>query len=203
MWVIRILLAEDMGMVRGALVALLALEGDLEVVAQVARGDEVVAAALQTQPDVAVLDIEMPGGDGLLIAEHLRERLPACRVVILTTFGRPGYLRRALAAGARGFLLKESPAADLAAAIRRVVAGTVVVAPDLALSALRAGESPLSARERDVLNTARSGQTIAVLAASLHLSEGTVRNHLSAAIQKLGAQTRAEAARIAAEQGWL
>ena len=200
---IRILLAEDMGMVRGALAALLALEGDLEVVAQVARGDEVLPAAVETEPDVAVLDIELPGGDGLVAAERLHERLPACRVVMLTTFGRPGYLRRAMAAGARGFLLKESPASALAAAIRRVVAGDVVVAPDLALSALRAGESPLSARERDVLDAARTGQTIAALAAALHLSEGTVRNHLSAAIQKLGVRTRAEAAHIAKERGWL
>ncbi len=200
---IRILLAEDMGMVRGALAAQLALEGDLEVVAQVARGDEVLPAAVETEPDVAVLDIELPGGDGLVAAERLHERLPACRVVMLTTFGRPGYLRRAMAAGARGFLLKESPASALAAAIRQVVAGDVVVAPDLALSALRAGESPLSARERDVLDAARTGQTIAALAAALHLSEGTVRNHLSAAIQKLGVRTRAEAAHIAKERGWL
>lgn len=200
---IRILLAEDMGMVRGALAALLALEGDLDVVAQVARGDEVLAAALRTQPDVALLDIELPGGDGLWVADQLHRRLPRCRVVMLTTFGRPGYLRRAMAAGARGFLLKESPAADLAAAIRRVSEGAVVVAPDLALSALQAGESPLSARERDVLDAARSGRTVADLAAELHLSEGTVRNHLSSAIQKLGVRTRAEAARVAAEQGWL
>ncbi len=171
--------------------------------AEVARGDEVLSAALETTPDVAVLDIELPGTDGLQAAERLRERLPACRVVMLTTFGRPGYLRRAMAAGARGFLLKESPAGALAAAIRRVMAGDVVVEPDLALSALRAGESPLSARERDVLDAARSGQTIASLAVELHLSEGTVRNHLSAAIQKLGSRTRAGVARIAADRGWL
>lgn len=200
---IRILIAEDQGMVRGALAALLALEGDLDVVSQVARGDEVVAAALATRPDVALLDIEMPGADGLAVAALLEQRLPECRVIMLTTFGRPGYLRRALEVGAAGFLLKDAPSADLAVAIRRVRAGERVVAPDLALAALRLGESPLSAREREILGASRSGQSIAELAGVLHLSDGTVRNHLSAAMQKLGARSRVEAARAAEERGWL
>lgn len=190
-------------MVRGALVALLSLEADLRVVAEVARGDEVVAAALAALPDVALLDVEMPGGGGIPAAEGLRRHLPACAVVMLTTFGRPGYLRRALAAGAAGFLLKDAPSADLAVAVRRVAAGAQVVSPDLALEALRLGESPLSDREREVLAASRSGRAITELAASLHLSEGTVRNHLSSGIQKVGARSRGEAARIALERGWL
>ena len=200
---IRVLLAEDQGMVRGALAALLALEPDLTVVAQVARGDGIVAAALQARPDVALLDIEMPGQDGISAAAELRRRLPACRVVMLTTFGRPGYLRRAMEAGAMGFLLKDAPSGELAVAVRRVAAGERVVSPDLALEALRLGENPLSEREQQILGAARSGQAIADLAVELHLSEGTVRNHLSAAMQKVGAQTRAEAARLAEARGWL
>lgn len=199
----RLLIAEDQAMVRGALAALLSLEDDLEVVAQVARGDEVVAAALAARPDVALLDIEMPGADGLAVAGMLQHGLPECRVIMLTTFGRPGYLRRALEAGAAGFLLKDAPSAELAVAIRRVRAGERVVAPDLALAALSLGESPLSAREREVLAASRSGASIAELAGALHLSEGTVRNHLSAAMQKVGARSRAEAGRTAEEKGWL
>jgi two-component system response regulator DesR len=201
--VIRVLLAEDQTLVRGALAALLGLEKDIEVVAEVGRGDEVLQAALAARPDVALLDIEMPGGDGLSAAQALQRQLPACRVVMLTTFGRSGYLRRAMASGAVGFLLKEAPATALALAIRRVVAGERVVDPELALAALSDGESPLTAREREVLARARDGASVAEIAARLTLSEGTVRNHLSTAIQKLGAHNRAEAARLAEQKGWL
>lgn len=200
---IRVLLAEDQGMVRGALAALLRLEGDLEVVAEVARGDAVVPTALQTRPDVALLDIEMPGGDGLSAAKALHERLPTCRIVILTTFGRSGYLRRAMESGAVGFLLKEAPASALAVAIRRVMDGDRVVDPELALAALAEGNNPLTSREREVLAVALSGASLADIAAQLSLSEGTVRNHLSLAIQKLGARNRMEAARLAEQKGWL
>ncbi len=200
---IQVLLAEDQAMVRGALAALLALEGDIEIVADVSRGDEVVAAALRVQPDVALLDIEMPGGDGLSAAAALHERLPSCRVLILTTFGRPGYLRRAMESSVSGFLLKDAPAAQLAVAIRRVMAGERVVDPALATAALSAGNNPLSERERAVLGAAASGVSIAAIAASLYLSEGTVRNYLSVAMQKLGAHNRVEAARRAQEMGWL
>jgi len=200
---IRVLVAEDQGLVRGALVALLGLERDLEVVAEVARGDEVVAAALAARPEVALLDIEMPGLDGLTACAQLRTAVPACRVIVVTTFGRPGYLRRAMEAGASGFLLKDAPAAQLADAIRRVAAGGRVVDPGLAVEALSEGSNPLSARERVVLATSLEAATVADMAAVLGLSEGTVRNHLSAAIQKTGARNRAEAARIAAEKGWL
>jgi len=200
---IRVLLAEDQAMVRGALAALLSLEGDIEVVAEVARGDEVVPTALATRPDVALLDIEMPGGDGLSAAHALRAALPACRVVMLTTFGRSGYLRRAMESGAVGFLLKDAPAADLAVAIRRIVAGERVVDPELALAALWDGTNPLSSRERDVLAASLDGASIAEIAARLSLSEGTVRNHLSTAIQKLDAHNRLEAARRAEQKGWL
>jgi two-component system response regulator DesR len=201
--VIRILLAEDQAMVRGALAALLALEPDLEVVAQVGRGDEVVPAALASAPDVALIDIEMPGADGLTAAAQLRTAVPACRVAILTTFGRPGYLRRAMEAGATGFLLKDTPASQLADAIRRIARGQHVVDPALAVAALSEGANPLSEREREALALAGSSGTVADIAASLGLSEGTVRNHLSAAIQKVGARNRAEARRIAADKGWL
>ena len=200
---IRVLVAEDQGMVRGALVALLHLEGDIEVVAEVARGDEVLPAARAHHPDVALLDIEMPGGGGLQAAHALKQHLPTCRVVILTTFGRSGYLRQAMESGAVGFLLKEAPATDLAIALRRVVAGKRVVDPDLALTALSDGDNPLTGREREVLSLSLAGTSIAGIAARLYLSEGTVRNHLSTAIHKLGGQNRVEAARIAEEKGWL
>jgi two-component system response regulator DesR len=199
---IRVLLAEDQAMVRGALVALLRLEEDIEVVAEVARGDDVLPAALKTQPDVALLDIEMPGG-GLSAAQALHERLPSCRIMILTTFGRSGYLRQAMESGAVGFLLKDAPAAELGAAIRRVMAGERVVDPDLALTALSDGDNPLTRREREVLTASLDGASIAEIAARLYLSEGTVRNHLSTAIQKLNAQYRLEAARLAQDKGWL
>jgi two-component system response regulator DesR len=201
--VIRLLVAEDQTLVRDAVVALLGLERDLEVVADVARGDEVVPRALETRPDVALVDIEMPGLDGLAAAAQLRTALPSCRVIVVTTFGRPGYLRRAMEAGASGFLLKDTPARQLADAIRRVAAGGRVVDPGLALDALTEGSNPLSDREREVLATSLDAATIADIAGRLSLSEGTVRNHLSAAIQKVGARNRAEAARIAEEKGWL
>ena len=200
---IRVLLAEDQSMVRGALAALLGMEPDLEVVGEVARGDEVVAMAERLHPDVALLDIEMPGLDGLSAAAVLRTRLPDCRVLILTTFRRPGYLRRAMEVGAAGFLLKDAPASQLAGAIRRAAAGERVVDPAFAIAALSEGGSPLTDREREVLTQSTTSATIADIAGRLNLSEGTVRNHLSAAIQKVGARNRGEAARIAREKGWL
>lgn len=200
---IRVLIAEDQAMVRGALASLLTLEGDIEVVAEVSRGDEVVAAARDAAPDVALLDIEMPGGDGLSAAGDLADALPDVRAVILTTFGRPGYLRRAMESGARGFVLKDAPATELATAIRRVMDGERVLDPALAAAALAAGESPLTPREAEVLAAARGAAPVADLAENLHLSQGTVRNYLSSAMQKLGAHSRAEAVRLAEDKGWL
>jgi two-component system response regulator DesR len=201
--VIRVVLAEDQSMVRGALASLLGLEPDIEVVGEAADGEEVIAVAEATRPDIALLDIEMPGRDGISAAEQLRRRVPGCRVVILTTFGRPGYLRRAMEAGAVAFLVKDSPASELAAAIRRVLRGERVIDPGLAAAALSAGPNPLSPRERDVLSAAADGSTINDIALRLHLSEGTVRNYLSAAIQKTGARNRIEAVQKAQAQGWL
>jgi two-component system response regulator DesR len=200
---IRLLLADDQALVRGALAALLDLEPDLTVVAQVGRGDEVLAAARAAAPDVALLDIGLPGSDGLAVAALLRDALPAVRVVMVTTFNRPGYLRRAMEAGAAGFLLKDAPAAELARAIRAAAAGQRVVDPGLAAAALSQGENPLTAREQEVLDQARRHGTIAELAAALHLSPGTTRNHLSAIMQKLDAHSRIEAIRVAEERGWL
>jgi two-component system response regulator DesR len=200
---IRLLLADDQALVRGALAALLDLEPDLRVVAEVGRGDEVVAAAVQHRADVALLDVEMPGLDGIAATAALRAARPGCRVLIVTTFGRPGYLRRALEVGASGFVVKDTPARQLADAVRRVHAGLRAVDPALAEESLVAGASPLSTRETEVLREARDGGTVADLARSLHLAEGTVRNHLSAAIGKTGARTRAEAVRLAEESGWL
>ena len=200
---IRLLLADDQDLIRGALSALLELEPDFEVVASVDRGDKVVGAALAHRPDVALLDIEMPGLDGLAAAAVLTAQVPQCRVVILTTFGRAGYLRRAMAAGAVGFVVKDAPPEALADAVRRVMRGERVVDPALAAATLAAGDSPLTGRERDVLNAARSGVAVAEIAARLYLSEGTVRNYLSAAIAKTGAQNRMAAVRIADERGWL
>ncbi len=200
---IRLLLAEDQAMTRGALVALLGLAGDIAVVAEVGRGDEVLPAALAAQPDIALLDIEMPGADGLSAAAELHRRLPSCRVLILTTFGRPGYLRRAMESGVVGFLVKDAPAAELAASIRRAMAGERVIDPQLAVAALSEGANPLSERERDVLAAASGGAAIADISKALRLSEGTVRDYLSVAIQKLGARNRVEAARIAQGKGWL
>lgn len=200
---IRILLAEDQSMVREALAALLGLEPDIEVLAQVARGDEVVAAARAHDVNVALLDIEMPGMTGIEAAAALRASLPALRIVILTTFGRPGYLRGAMEAGASAFLVKDAPAAQLAQAVRKVLAGERVIDPTLAAAALAEGANPLTDREREILREAESGATNAELAARLHLSQGTVRNYLSTAIQKLAARNRAEAVRVAREKGWL
>jgi two-component system, NarL family, response regulator DesR len=201
--VIRVLLAEDQAMMRGALAALLALEDDIEVVAEAGRGRDVVPTALATRPDVALLDIEMPDGDGLTAAAELHAQLPTCRVLILTTFGRPGYLQRALANGVMGFLVKDAPAAQLAQAIRRVVRGERVIDATLAADALTEGRNPLTERERMVLVQAKAGGSIGDIARALFLSEGTVRNYLSEAIQKLVARNRTDAARIADQKGWL
>ena len=200
---IRILLADDQALVRGALAALLDLEADIEVVAQVGRGDEVVAAARSSAAQVCLLDIEMPGLTGLEAAERLRTELPEVRSLIVTTFGRPGYVRRALDTGAAGFLVKDTPARELADAVRRVHAGLRVVDPALATESLMSGPSPLTAREAEILLLALDGSPVAVIAARAHLSLGTVRNHLSAAIGKTGASTRAEAARLAQSNGWI
>jgi two-component system, NarL family, response regulator DesR len=200
---IRVLIAEDQAMIREALAALLSFEDDSEVVAQVGRGDEVTPAALASKPDVALLDIEMPGMDGLTAAAALSQASPGTKIVILTTFGRPGYLRRAMEAGASGFVVKDSPADRLARTIRQVLSGQRVIDPELAAAALSEGASPLTPRERDVLAASQDGATIAEIAAALYLSEGTVRNYLSACIQKTGARNRAEALRVAEERGWL
>ncbi|GGL95326.1 response regulator transcription factor [Nakamurella endophytica] len=200
---IRVLLADDQALLRSAFAALLALEDDLTVVGQVGSGDQVVAEALRTRPDVALLDVQMPGVDGLTAAAALRAALPSCRAIILTTFGRPGYLRRAMEAGAAGFLVKDVPAEQLVDAIRRVHAGLRVVDPVLAAETLTLGTSPFTERERDVLVAAADGGTVADIARRLHLSEGTVRNHLSSVIGKTEARTRAEAVRVATERGWL
>ncbi|GAA3465812.1 response regulator transcription factor [Nonomuraea roseola] len=198
---IRVLIAEDQGMMRDALALLLGLEDDIEVVAQVADGSAIVPAAERVRPDVALLDIELPGRSGLDAAADLRGK--GIVVLILTTFGRPGYLRRAMEAGAAGFLVKDAPVEELAAAIRRAVAGERIVDPALAAAALNAGPSPLTDRERDVLAAAIDGSTIADLATRLHLSESTVRNHLSSAIGKTHTRNRIEAARMARHNGWL
>ena len=200
---IRVLLAEDQEMIREALAALLSFEDDIEVVAQVGRGDEVTPAALASKPDVALLDIEMPGMDGLTAAAALSQASPGTKIVILTTFGRPGYLRRAMEAGASGFVVKDSPADRLARTIRQVLSGQRVIDPEPAAAALAEGASPLTPRERDVLVASQDGATIAEIAAALYLSEGTVRNYLSACIQKTGARNRTEALRVAEERGWL
>jgi two-component system response regulator DesR len=201
--VIRLLLADDQNLVRSALATLLDLEEDFQVVAQVSRGDEVVAAALAARPDIALLDIEMPGMDGLAAAAALSHELPDCRLIMLTAFGRPGYLRRAMEAGASGFVVKDAPAEQLADAVRRVARGERVVDPGLAAATLAGGPSPQTGRERDVLVAARDGATVADISKKLFLSEGTVRNYLSAAIAKTGVRNRVEAVRVADERGWL
>lgn len=200
---IRVLLADDQAMVRGALATVLDLEPDIEVVGQVGTGDDVVSAAKTHAPDVALLDVQMPGKDGLTAAAELHETLPACRIIVCTTFGRPGYLARAMAAGASGFVVKDSPPEQLVDAVRRVHNGLRVVDPALAAESLANGASPLTSREHEVLLAAGDGGTVSDVARRLHLSEGTVRNHLSSAIGKTGARTRAEAVRLAEENGWL
>jgi two-component system, NarL family, response regulator DesR len=200
---IRVLIAEDQAMIREALAALLSFEDDIEVVAQVGRGDEVVAAAVDHEADVALLDIEMPGMDGLTAAAELRRAKPGVKIVILTTFGRPGFMRRAMESGVSAFLVKDSPADKLAQTVRTVLAGGRVIDPDLAAAALAEGDNPLTQRERDVLAASADGSMISEIATRLFLSEGTVRNYLSACIQKTGARNRAEALRIAEERGWL
>ncbi|TQN27735.1 LuxR family two component transcriptional regulator [Haloactinospora alba] len=200
---IRVVLAEDEHLVRGAIAALLGLEEDLEVVAQVSRGDGVVDAVTGHGADIAVLDIEMPGAGGLEVAARLAREMPGCGVLILTSFGRPGYLRRALEAGARGFLAKDAPVERLADAIRTVHRGGRSLDTDLAADAMATGESPLTARESEVLRAAEDGASAAAIASALHLTEGTVRNYLSSAITKTGADNRMSAVRTAREMGWL
>jgi two-component system response regulator DesR len=200
---IKLLLADDQALVRGAMAALLDMEPDLKVVAEVGRGDEVLAAVRDHEVDVALRDVEMPGMDGVAAARELHRAVPACRVLMVTTFGRAGYLRQAMAAGASGFIVKDTPARQLADAVRRVQEGLRVVDPELAAQSLAQGESPLTERESDVLRAARDGGTVADIARHLRLSEGTVRNHLSSAIGKTGARTRAEAVRLALDNGWL
>jgi len=190
-------------MIQGALVALLQLEPDLHVVSTVDRGDAIVAAALESKPDVAVIDIDLPGIDGLTAAAELHERLPSCRTLILTSLGRPGTLRRALSAQVSGFLLKDSPPSQLALAVRSVATGRRVVDPQLALSAWDCPENPLSPRELEVLRLAARGADAAEIAGCLYLSKGTVRNYLTAIVGKLGARNRIDAIRIAEEAGWL
>lgn len=200
---IKVLLADDQALVRGALAALLSLEPDIEVVAEVGRGDEVVAAVTSSGAEVALLDIEMPGMTGLEVAADLRAKGVACRSLIVTTFGRAGYVRRALEAGASGFVVKDTPAAELAEAVRRVHAGLRVIDPTLAAESLYEGLNPLTPREQEVLREALTGAPVATIAAKVYLSPGTVRNHLSSAIGKTGTSTRAEAARAAQDNGWL
>jgi two-component system response regulator DesR len=200
---IRVVLAEDQAMVRGALASLLRLEPDIEVVGEAATGEEAVTLVLSSRPDIALLDIEMPVMDGITAAAEISRAMPSCRVMILTTFGKPGYLRRAMEAGATAFMVKDSPARELAAAIRRVLAGERVIDPVLAAAALSAGPNPLSPRECAVLSAAADGSTIGDISLRLHLSEGTVRNYLSSAIQKTHARNRIEAVQRAQSQGWL
>ncbi|MDH6110623.1 two-component system response regulator DesR [Kitasatospora sp. MAP12-15] len=200
---IRILLAEDMNMVRGALVALLGMEEDIEVVAEVEHGDLIIPQALSHRPDIAVLDIDLPGMDGLTAAAALHEQLPECRALILTSLGRPGTLRRALSAHVSGFILKDAPPDQLASAIRKVAAGERVIDPKLALAAWDYLESPLTKREVEVLRMAAGGAEVVEIASALFLSAGTVRNYLTTIVTKLNARNRVDAIRIADEAGWL
>lgn len=200
---IRVLLADDQALVRGAMAALLSLETDMEVVAEVGRGDEVVSAVRRSAAQVCLLDIEMPGLDGIEAARRIATELPGCRSLMVTTFDRPGYLRRALDAGASGFVVKDTPARELAEAVRRVHAGLRVVDPTLAMQELIGGPSPLTDRERDVLREALDGAPVATIASRMHLTQGTVRNYLSAAIGKTGTSTRVGAAQVAQQRGWL
>jgi two-component system response regulator DesR len=201
--VIRVLVAEDMRILRDTLVALLRLEDDIDVVAEVCDGEAIVPAAVASQPDVAVVDIDLPGTDGLTAAAELREQCPGCRVLILTVLGKPGNLRRALAVQVAGFLPKDTPSAGLIDAVRRVAADERVIEPQLALMALEVPGNPLSPREAEMLRRFAAGAGPAEIAATLFLSYGTVRNYLASAVTKLGARNRVDAVRIAAEAGWL
>lgn len=200
---IRVLLADDQALIRGAMAALLNLEPDLEVVAEVGRGDEVVDAARDSGAEVCIVDIEMPGLDGIEATARLTAALPGVRTLIVTTFGRSGFLRRALDAGASGFLVKDTPASELAEAVRRVRQGLRVIDPALAATSLAEGANPLTEREQEVLRAAKEGAPVAEIAARVHLAPGTVRNHLSSAIAKTGATTGVQAALVADRRGWL
>ena len=200
---IRVLIAEDMHMIRGALVALLSFEDDIEVVAELERGDQIVDTALRTRPDVAVVDIDLPGMDGLTAADQLHQRLPECRTLVLTGLSQPGNLLRALTAHVRGFIVKDAPAETLADGVRRVSKGERVIDPELVAAALETGSSPLTARETDVLRAAESGIPTEQIATRLSLSPATVRNYLSNAISKVGGRNRIDAIRIARNAGWL
>jgi two-component system response regulator DesR len=200
---IRVLIAEDMHMIRGALVALLGLEDGIEVVAELERGDEILTTALRTRPDVAVLDIDLPGLDGLTAAEQLHKQLPDCRTLVLTGLSQPGNLLRALKAHVRGFIVKDAPAGTLADGIRRVAAGERVIDPELVAAALETGATPLTQRETDVLSAAAEGGSTEHIGAQLSLSPATVRNYLSNAIAKIGARNRIDAIRVARDAGWL
>jgi two-component system response regulator DesR len=201
--VIRVLVAEDMHLIRGALVALLSRELDMEVVAELDRGDQVLEAAIRTRPDVAVLDIDLPGMDGLSAAEAINGQLPSCQILVLTGLSQPGHLLRALKVHVRGFILKDAPAATLAQGVRRVAAGARVIDPELLAAALETGETPLTPREADVLRAAEEGISTDEIAHSLSLSSATVRNYLSNAITKVGGRNRIDAIRIARDAGWL
>ncbi|WP_017584711.1 response regulator transcription factor [Nocardiopsis ganjiahuensis] len=200
---IRVALADDANLVRGAIAALLDLEPDLEVVGQAARGDEAAALVAELRPDVAVLDIDMPGASGLEVAEQLAETSPDCAVVVLTSFGRPGYLRRAVGAGVRGFLHKDAPVGELAQAIRAVHTGGHRIDPELATAAMAAGVSPLTDRETEILRALAKGESVTGIARNLRIAEGTVRNHMSAAMAKTGTENRIGAVHTAREMGWL
>jgi len=201
--VIKVLLAEDMHMVRGALVALLNLESDIEVVAEVSSGDQILPAAKAAQPDVAVIDIDLPGKDGLSAAIEIHESLPACHTLILTSLGRPGTVRRALDAKVNGFLLKDAPSDKLANAVRSVAIGRRVIDSELALAAWETDDCPLTPREVEILGLAAKGRTVSDIASELFLSAGTVRNYLAAVVTKLNARNRVHAIRIATEAEWL
>ena len=200
---IRVLIAEDMHLIRGALVALLSRELDMEVVAELDRGDQVLEAAIRTRPDVAVLDIDLPGMDGLSAAEVLHEQVPNCQILVLTGLSQPSHLLRALKVHVRGFILKDAPAATLAQGVRRVANGERVIDPELLALALETGESPLTPREADVLRAAEEGISTDEIARTLFLSSATVRNYLSNAITKVGGRNRIDAIRIARDAGWL
>lgn len=200
---IRVAIVDDQALIRGAVAALLDLQPDLDVVGEAGSGEEAVELVRTCRPDVVLMDVELPGIDGISATEQITAAGLGARVLVVTTFGRPGYLRRALQAGASGFVVKDTPAAQLADAVRRIHSGLRVVDPDLAADSLVSGESPLTARESEVLRAAADGGSIADIAKAVHLSEGTVRNHLSAVIGKTGSRNRADAVRVARENGWL